>query len=746
MNSILDEYNEILSAYSNLIDLVDSLNDISEEVERIKPLHSLELSKKAYEIAFKEDYKDGICRSIFRMGRSQWLLGNLDQSVTLLMESLDISKDFNIANYEVDILRTLGNVNINLQIYDRALNYYMKGLKILKNSPNPFIEAAILNNIGEIYRELNDYDTALEYYTKSKNIYNSLEGEYLISIPILNMASIYYSLEEYDLAMENNEISLSICKNSKDKIVESYTLHQLGKVYFKLGEKEKAKDFLDESLKISEELGDKFHEIDILIDVHNLFLSENLSEKALKSLNRALELAEEINTKSVMAKVYSHLATTYEKMKNCEKTLYYYKKYHNTEVQSNNNNLEQKLRSITLQLTIEQSLQEKEIYHLTNITLKQKTEELENKTKELSESYKNIQIISDIGQSITSTLNLKKILIRVYESINTLIDATSFGIGLYDDKTNEVHFKLYIEDSTEIPEFSIPLTSKSSWATWCLLNRKEIMINDVENQYSLYLKERKNTIGKKMESLIYCPLIVEDKVLGVMTVQSINKNAYNKYNFDMVKALASYIAIAINNANESEKLQEEIKIREKAQRELEKLNKELVILSEIDGLTGVPNRRRFDECFNIEWNKSEVYSDPISLLLIDIDYFKEYNDHYGHLAGDEVIKTIAEALNNVVKRSTDFFARYGGDEFVTVLPNTNSKGALTVAKEMKEAVAKLNIPHEFSPLINRITITIGVSSMIPSSNLTKENLINDSDMALYYAKKQGRDRIEFLSK
>lgn len=745
MNNILEMYKEQFSQCENIFDKIHTLNSLSEEIERVKPKHSLELSKEAYNLSIKEDYEKGLAKSLFRIGRSHWLLGDLEMALSSLLQALEISKKLNTLSLEIEILNTLGNANIQLQIYDRGLEYYMHALKLAKYINYTSLEARLLNNLGEIYKEFKDYNTALDYYLKSKNLYEEdLKDEIAISIPLLNIASIYYFLKEFELAEKYTNESLKISKENNDKIGECYSLHQLGKIYYKQEAYKKALSFFEESLVIAQNISDRLIQIEILIDFHKLMIVFEDMELALKHLNSALSLAEEINTKSLMAKVYSNLAKLYERMENYEKTLYYYKKFHNTEKEANSFELEQKLRSITTQFKAEQSQQEKEIFKLVNIDLKQKADELQKSSKELKDAYDNIKIISDIGQSITSTLNLEKILIRVYENINHLMDASVFGIGLTNESKQAIEYKLYMEESIRAPIFSTPLDSTSSWAVWCLKNRNEIMINDVENQYTNYIQGRRNSVGGRMESLIYCPLVVEDKILGVLTVQSKKKNAYSQYNFDMVRALSSYIAIAINNAQESEKLAEEIKVRKNAQMELEKINKKLIRLSEIDGLTGIPNRRRFDEFFSLEWSKSEAYSTYLSLLIIDIDYFKEYNDHYGHLAGDEVIRNIATLLQNSLKRYTDFVARYGGDEFIVVLPSTNAEGALCVAKRMKKAIENLRIEHKYSSIEKYITITIGVSSIIPKNNIDKEALIHTSDDALYQAKGKGRNRIEFL--
>ncbi|MFZ5967206.1 MAG: diguanylate cyclase [Bacillota bacterium] len=744
MGKIMKENEEVNLSYQDSKEKVDQINKLSEEVERAKPRRALELAEDAYRLAQQIGYEKGIAKSLFRMGRSSWLIGDLENAVAYLIKALEIIKRLSLYAYEADVLNVLGNVYIDLENYDQSLEYYMKALKLTRAISYSRLEAGLLNNIGEIYKELKDYETALQYYTESAALYNRLGEESLKSMPILNTGAVHYFLGNYKLAMDYNYLSMEIAKKVNDRIGESYSLHQLGKVYHKIGNREKAMLSFEKSLRIFHDTDDRLHEIDVLIDCHEIMVEKRDYHSALAYLNRGLNLAGEIKAEAMMAKLCSNLASVYEYMKNYEMALKFYKRFHDTEKEANDHKLQQKLRSVTAQFKAEQSQQEKEIYLLKNVELKEKAKELEKKTAEIYESYKNMKIIGEIGQSITSTLDLEKILNRVYENVNNLMDASVFGIGIFDKDEKHVEYKLYIEDSVKVPSFSIPIRSKTSWASWCIRHRKEIMINDVEKQYAQFLEGRRNTVGGKMESVIYCPLLVEDRIIGVVTVQSKKKNAYTQYNLDTIKALASYIAIAIRNAQKSDKLAEEIVVRKEAQSKLEELNQKLMNLSKLDGLTGIPNRRRFDEYFDFEWKRAKREAIPLSLMFIDIDHFKEYNDHYGHMAGDLIICQVANDLQGSLKRSTDFVARYGGDEFVAVLPNTDHDGALQVAKAMKEKVEGLKIDHGYSDASKYITVTIGVSTVLSHHQMSKEELIHTADHALYAAKSKGRNSVECM--
>ena len=189
------------------------------------------------------------------------------------------------------------------------------------------------------------------------------------------------------------------------------------------------------------------------------------------------------------------------------------------------------------------------------------------------------------------------------------------------------------------------------------------------------------------------------------------------------------------------RLTDEINQYRQAQMAFQKVKQELEILATIDSLTQIPNRHCFDQYINQEWSRSIREQAPISLLICDVDYFKNYNDAYGHQAGDDCLRAIAQTLKNEVKRPADLVARYGGDEFTVILPNTNLFGAVKIAEKMLLDVARLQISHPSSDNSQLVTLSIGVASQIPVRGQSVETLISQADQALYQAKRDGKNRL-----
>jgi len=185
----------------------------------------------------------------------------------------------------------------------------------------------------------------------------------------------------------------------------------------------------------------------------------------------------------------------------------------------------------------------------------------------------------------------------------------------------------------------------------------------------------------------------------------------------------------------------DISERKRTEEKLAKLQRELEDLSFKDGLTGIANRRRFDALFETEWKDARRNKRPLSLIMIDIDFFKQYNDCYGHVRGDDCLKRVATALHTRAARPRDSVARFGGEEFVLLLPETDEKGAEHIAARCREALAEERIAHESSKVAPTVTLSIGVGTIVPSQDDEPTRFIESVDKRLYKAKQSGRNTV-----
>nr|WP_319494066.1 diguanylate cyclase [uncultured Desulfobacter sp.] len=260
---------------------------------------------------------------------------------------------------------------------------------------------------------------------------------------------------------------------------------------------------------------------------------------------------------------------------------------------------------------------------------------------------------------------------------------------------------------------------------------------DVDALFELTRAERHPLIAELSESIGFMLVKIEGREFALeMRIQELQE-AYEKID-EYSKNLALKVEERTKELQEkNEALTLEIKKRQEIQSALEAANEKLILISNQDGLTGLANRRRFDDYLSLEWAAHKRIKTEFALILCDVDHFKYYNDTYGHRAGDECLTRIAWAIGASMRRPRDMAARYGGEEFAAILPETGLDGALNMAESIRARVEALNIPHASSKICDCVTISLGVAVVTPTSELTEKDFIEMADLSLYEAKEEG---------
>jgi diguanylate cyclase (GGDEF)-like protein len=288
--------------------------------------------------------------------------------------------------------------------------------------------------------------------------------------------------------------------------------------------------------------------------------------------------------------------------------------------------------------------------------------------------------------------------------------------------------------------------------------KKSVVLIDAENEGKFTQDEY--IVKNSPRSILCSPLINQGKLGGLLYLENnLTPGAFTPDRIEVLTLLSTQAAIAIENAtlyttleqkvenrtaelmNTNLVLQAEVTERKRAEKALKQANKELHHLASLDGLTKVANRRYFDEYLATEWKRMQREQLPISLVMCDIDYFKKYNDTYGHQKGDDCLKLVTLQMSKAVQRPADLVARYGGEEFILVLPNSDASAGCHIAETVQKNIKKLKIPHSQSPISAHLTVSIGIASVIPSDCFSIKELIYNADQALYLAKNKGRDTI-----
>ncbi|WP_461207399.1 sensor domain-containing diguanylate cyclase [Clostridium sp. DL1XJH146] len=713
---------------TNLKNRVDNLLIKIEEIRFCEIDKCIEYCNEALSLSKEIDYTYGIGKCNLYHGYALIFTGNYQEGIDHITKSVYIFKNSNDQKNLINCYNTLAKALLLTSDFEDSIEYFEEVLKISKKNSCENMIPIALNCIGDIFSNLNNIDEAISYYKQSyeiisKNIWGICKG-----IPLINLGYCSYLKNNYDQAYFYTIEGIKYLTKNKYYTYYSKAFSILALISWKSHKIDKAEIYFKRALFLAKRYKVYPSEIFALENYSQFLEQNNKIDKSIETLILALELSKKNNLFNKMSRFCSHLSDIYNKKGDSNKSYYYLKLYRDYNEKYEEEIIIKRANSLRTKKILAETLLEKET---------------------LQSTLSNVSIINELGKKITSTLDLDKIVELLINTIKKFMSANTFGIGFYDNDNKLINYSHFIEDGIKIKLPTKSLHDKNSLGAFCLRNKEMVIINNFSEDNKKYIHNaakssyygRNNTIN----SIIYAPLIVNNDLIGIITVQSHKKAAFTKSNIEVINTLVPYASIALNNSIKSKELKKEIKIREDAENKLLLANKALDYLSKYDCLTNIPNRRNFDNLLRVHCFNHMEYKEMISLILIDIDAFKEYNDNYGHIEGDICIQTVAQTLNNSLINNYSA-ARYGGDEFAIILPNTDGQQAYDFGENLRQKIEKLQIVHGYSKVANYVTITLGVASIIPDNNFNICDFIKKADEALYTAKKRGRNRISLYSK
>jgi diguanylate cyclase (GGDEF)-like protein len=307
---------------------------------------------------------------------------------------------------------------------------------------------------------------------------------------------------------------------------------------------------------------------------------------------------------------------------------------------------------------------------------------------------------------------------------------------------------LVVDDDPFVRIFLNELLESGGYETVCASNGMDALNLFMENPADLIISDMNMAVMNGLEFVRKLRETESDVPVIILTV-----NTEIRVALEAIRSGANDYLLKDDNIHETiflsiEKTLEKYRLQEenfKLLKELTRKNQELEKLSFLDGLTDIPNRRYFDKVIAEEWLRAARKSKPVSLIMIDIDYFKKYNDTYGHQEGDKCLQKVAKSLESALNRPGDFVARYGGEEFAALLPDTDMEGAVAVADRMRAGIELLNILHSSSDAADHVSLSMGIGTVaLADRRISHSVLISLADQSLYEAKSEGRNRIKIL--
>ncbi|WP_353931369.1 diguanylate cyclase [Okeanomitos corallinicola TIOX110] len=369
----------------------------------------------------------------------------------------------------------------------------------------------------------------------------------------------------------------------------------------------------------------------------------------------------------------------------------------------------------------------------------------------LRQEYERSLLVQKITQQIHESMDLQEIFKNASAGIYQCLQADRVGIFKFINNSNFHSGEFIFETlNSQFDSAMGTIIHDHCFGEKYAISYQKGRIQSISDIYQANLSEcyRHILTEFQIRANLIVPLVKLGNLWGLLCVHQCSKaREWKDFEIDFVQQIANQLAIAIHQVDLFNKLQEELIERKQAEAKLKQTNQELahttLLLEKLvntDGLTKIANRRCFDHRLEYEWERLYREAESLSLILFDVDYFKRYNDYYGHQMGDDCLIKLAQATQSAVSRSTDLVARYGGEEFVIILPKTDLQGAITVATKIHASIKNLAIPHQASEVSDIVTISLGISTLIPNPYSSIVDFIEQADKALYTAKQQGRNQ------
>lgn len=630
------------------------------------------------------------------------------------------------------------NVKTNLKIIE-----YEKKSGFQTNA-----SALAYNNIAHAFERLGNYELALKYYTKGfhsvtkndKYIVDYNSEKYFI---LLNIAHIYTLLDDFDKTKECLDMSTKIKYNKEDKI-SKYILN-VAKInyYGNLGDKDNLIKcyFLakEESLKTIN------YKEDLWLDIINLY---KYYEKDLVDVNimeRELDYVDSITKTNTFSNVYIEFYEIYieffrnrddksKVQKAYEKYMFFYKKFEENKIY---------FRKLSLQFhnEIEKLKRENELISIKKQQLDKANKKLNEQREKLDEVSYKLSRITETGQSVLEFTNEQDAIDNIHKDVKTISDIKSDTFTVFMlEKDNKLHCKYLFENGEKDDnheELILPLDDDGNIVECFNTGNSIKKTFNQQNDIKYFLYGEVN-----IKSAIFLPLKVGEKITGVLSMQTTEEDAYSDLDIKTLKLFLPFYAISIQFAREKEEIELNIQKRKRQNAKLQEITKQLEIKSKLDALTGIMNRKTFDDEFENLLEKSNLENLPSYVYMFDIDNFKLYNDTYGHLTGDDALKKIASTISTYFDGNNSIFGRYGGEEFIACDIGIDEKSVLDKSNKIIESIYNLNIENKKAPL-KILTVSLGLSICSDCKYPYPKDMIRLADENLYHAKNTGKNQMHF---
>ena len=693
------------------ISKINEINDQFENDEQLSQMEKYQLIESLYNTCKDHEEPAVRARIINNYAVALFYNGESEKSHKFAIEALKIANSENLIAIQMKVYNLLGNLNSFLGRYAIALDYYHQSLRLTNQLEKSGSLSSLLNNIAIIYSIVKMRERSLHYFKEAQKFSKKEHNYKVFFLTTYNIISEALENNDVDDALTNTKAFSDMLKFKKD-IVQYKALWMLiqGKLAKHNREYDPAMDYLAEALVLFEADDDYAGITDVHLLMGKIMYEKGEYDKAMTYnlmvcdyATRSEDIEIERDARIQISEVADHVPMNEIIQSN-------YKRLVKLDEQLLNN-----LYTLSV-LQIEEKL---------DIELKN---EMERNTERLLE---NMRFIYEVSKDISKELEYDALIEIIIRKLVSFMKFDALVIGLYDSEKKCIRNRITYSENEIKQSYDVPVDNKSSMGSWVIRNNREyytgslthMTLEDFEP-----IEVNFPDINVPYETIYYTPLVNDEEIIGVFSIQKYEINGFDHYQLDMIRAIASYISIAVANALKT--------------KEMQRLNEQLDVISKLDGLSNLFNRYALNQDIKPilkAFNEDKV---AIATMMCDIDYFKEYNDFYGHVEGDRIIQNISDILKISVQNFTPYIYRYGGDEFLIIFQGHDEETVTQIAHNILRTVDKSNLAHIEKGIGERVTISVGLAFFDPHNEaLDEDDLLRGADVSLYISKRKGRNQV-----
>lgn len=700
------------TAYESIIAKCNQINDQVENDDHITHREKLEKLEALLELLEPIDDDYSKARTKINYAYELLLIGDISKAHDLGLKAMNLSRGFEDVSLDLKIFNILGRVHSQFGRYALALDYYHQALRLTDDINQKLnYKSIIFNNIAIIYSDMGMREKAIDYYKEAFDLalkeYN-IKARYLIAYNIVDLLLDLNRLDEVPYYFE----IMKECLNAKRDLKGLYHI-VLSKYLRILSLNSEAENELNIAEMLFEEDQDAAGLNDVRFERVKQLSQNKMYREAFDLCQSVIKNSEKIEDHEILREALKTSCELAELLELSKEGFESYRKLVEYDEQLLHN-----------------------IYEASIFQLSEKTEvELVQRIHDNNELlFENMRFIHEVSKDISKEQDYDALIKLIIQKLISFISCDAIVIALYDEQKGLITRRTMYHDDEITFSYDIEVSNKSSLAAWTIRNKKEVYTN-LYSQLKLNDFESLDVnfpeIVVPYESVFYLPLINDNEVIGVFSLQKYERNGFNHYELEMIRVFSSYISIAITNALKSE--------------QMHVLNKTLEEISRRDGLSELLNRNALNEDIIKILNHVLISHAHVATILCDIDFFKEYNDKYGHLEGDVVLKKISKIIQNEAIAFTPYIYRFGGDEFLIILNETNYSEIKTLTSNILLGVRQLGIPNKDVGVDNVITVSVGAALFENyNPNLNEDLLLKSADNALYASKRIGRNQTHII--